>query len=296
MAVQPTKPPSKPNNRAILLIGIVCAALAFGGVIYLLRQGGNNGPTSQVLVAKSDIQAGALLTPDSVKVASLPTDAIPADAIQDPAAVSGKIAVNRISTNTPMVPSLFQGSATTGKGPGSAGTSPASSTSGRIAVDKGHVALAIPAVLAKDEFTAGDLLSVGYYIQPGDHIDILIDPGQPSGAPAGVRYSFQDVLVLRVGTGTGAAAPAAASGSTAAPVATAAPTVYIVELPRGQAEELTAILTKRVPQTLVKYVLRPQEEYGKPGAPNYQDSTGAAPATKQDPTATGDSLGKLFPR
>ncbi|MFN2569585.1 MAG: Flp pilus assembly protein CpaB [Candidatus Dormibacteria bacterium] len=287
MAVQPTKPPGR-SNRLILLIGIVCAALAFGGVIYVLRQGGTNGSTTQVVVAKSDIEAGALLTQDSVKVASLPSDAISADTIQDPAAVTGKVAANRISANTPLVPALFQGAASSTK-PGAS----APSTSGRIAVDRGHVALAIPAALAKDEFTAGDLLSVGYYIQPGDHIDILIDPGQASGAPTGIRYSFQDVLVLRVGSGTSAAP--AQSGSSA-PAATAAPTVYIVELPRAQAEQLTALLSKRGTQSLVKYVLRPQEEYGKPGAPNYQDSTGGGVPAKQDPTATGDSLGKLFPR
>jgi hypothetical protein len=147
-------------------------------------------------------------------------------------------------------------------------------------VSKGHVALAIPASGPQNSPDyAGDLFSVGYYIQAGDHIDILIDPG--SGPPA-VRYSFQDVPVLRTG-----AANAAAN---------AAPSVYIVELPRQQAEELTFLITHRGPQTVLKYVLRPRDEYGKPGAPNYEDSPLTPVPPKADQAITPDVLNKLFPR
>ena len=72
-------------------------------------------------------------------------------------------------------------------------------------------------------------MSVGYYIQPEDHIDILVTP---AGKP-GVRYAFQDVRVLRVGASTGARRPPA----------TAAVNSYIIELPRNQAEIMTALTT-----------------------------------------------------
>jgi Flp pilus assembly protein CpaB len=260
----------------------VCAALAFGGVMLVLRQSGSSGPTRNVLVAKADIGAGAAITADSVRVAPLPAESTPADVLVDPAAVSGKIAATGISANTPLVPALFLGGGLTPSGAATPATATKAATGDHLAIDKGNVALAIPAGVVNSDFASGDLLSVGYYIQPGDHIDILIDPGQPNGAPAGVRYSFQDVLVLRSGTGGSAA--------------NAVPTVYVIELPRAQAEALTAVIAHRGPQSVVKYVLRPQDEYGKPGAPNYEDSGVLTIPIKQDQTVNGDALNRLLPR
>jgi hypothetical protein len=173
---------------------------------------------------------------------------------------------------------------------------------------KGYVALAIPAIPATPPAAAGsscpvqlnsfglagDQASAGYYIQPGDHIDVLIDPGN-----GGIRYSFQDLIVLRVGT----------SGTTSS----GTPTVYIVEVPRSQAELLTALVTLRGIQKQangcitagpfpVKYVLRPQAEWGKLAPdnssykPNYEDATGGQPPAVNDPTVSPQTLQSLFSR
>ena len=41
------------------------------------------------------------------------------------------------------------------------------------------------------------LVSAAGYILPGDHIDILV---QSIDGTVGIRYTFQDLIVLRVGT------------------------------------------------------------------------------------------------
>lgn len=287
MAVQPPKS----KNRVILLIGVACAALAAVLVVFLLQRGNTTGPTRTVLVAKTDIEAGTVVTQDALKANDLPEGTVPGDVVTDPGQVNGKIAAIRIAANTPITLSQFQGAES--KAPGaSTATVPASTSGGRITgITKGYVAMAIPAALSNADYAAGDLLSVGYYIQPGDHIDILIDPGS---SPPGIRYSFQDVVVLRAGTATGATTSSASPNS--APATSAVPTVYVVELPRAQAEVLTAILSHRGPQSLVKYVLRPQSEYGQPGSPAYEDSGNPAVPGKQDQTMNGDTLSRIFPR
>jgi len=139
---------------------------------------------------------------------------------------------------------------------------------------------------------SADQASAGFYIQPGDHIDILIDPGN-----GGIRYAFQDLPVLRVGASGGEAGSAA--------------TVYIVEVPRSQSELLAALVTLRgVVKTsptdvtpgpfVVKYVLRPQSEWGKMAAdgssytPNYEATTGPAVPAPADGEASVSSLDALF--
>ncbi|MBV8445114.1 MAG: hypothetical protein JOZ92_04280, partial [Candidatus Dormibacteraeota bacterium] len=203
------------------------------------------------------------------------------------------------TVNTPIVPAFFQAA------PLSAATT--TNSNGQpvdlaTQIVKGYVALAIPAVPATPPAStsgtqlntfglSGDLATVGYWIQPGDHIDILVDPGNN-----GVRYSFQDLVVLRVGTA------GAANGT---------PTVLIVEAPRAQAELLTALVTLRgitkdasgnvTPGPyVIKYVIRPQSEWGKLAAdnssytPNYESSGNGSLPSVNDPTVSTQTLQSLF--
>ena len=128
---------------------------------------------------------------------------------------------------------------------------------------------------------AGPLVSAGYYILPGDHVDMLV---QSTTGTLGLRYTFQDLIVLRVGS----------SGTTG----TASPDVLVVEVPRAQAPLLAGLVDGDGHEFVVKYVLRPESEWGKLSAtgytPNYE-STGAAdfPVVKQ--TIVGPStLDSLF--
>ncbi|HKR98045.1 MAG TPA: SAF domain-containing protein [Candidatus Dormibacteraeota bacterium] len=280
---------NKPNNRVFLLLGVVLAALAFGGVLFALRSA-SGGATKSVVVAKTPITAGSQVTADQLTTASVPETAAAADAFNDPQLVVGKTINATVSANTQMVPALFSVAAL--PGPASSGTTANGQAAPPISlsqiVTKGYVAVAIPAG-GQGSALGADLMSVGFYIQTGDHIDILIDPGS-----GGVRYSFQDVPVLRVGD-SGSAAGAAVS-------------TYIVEVTRGQAELLTELFTQRGQQCTtptdcpmaVKYVLRPQSEWGKLTATSYEpnyEATGAQTLPKpQDSTVTPGTLNSIFGR
>ena len=274
MAIQP----NKPQNRVFLLVGIVLAAAAALAVLFAIsRSGGSNTPTSNVVVAKTTISAGTSITSDMLTTTGLAQGSFPADAFTDPSQVVGKTAPVTLSQNTPLYQSLFA----------SANPSiPGQPVVAHLDITKGYVAMAIPAAGGGTGSAAvsAELASVGFYIQPEDHIDILIDPGIP-GQP-GVRYSFQDVRVLRVGS----------SGTTASAVNS-----YIIELPRSQAEIMTALTTGRTGgQVVLKYVLRPQSEWGKrDGAngydkPNYEASTAQPLTTAADSGVSVATLNALF--
>lgn len=280
---------NKPNNRIFLLLGVVLAALAFGGVLFALRSAGG-GSTTSVVVAKADIAAGSQITADQVTTASVTV--APPDAYRAPTDVVGKTINVSVSANTQLVPAFFQGASLPGPAAAASGNGAAPPpVSLAQVVTKGFVAMAIPAAAGSGGALGADQTSVGFYILTGDHIDILIDPTGSSG----VRYSFQDVPVLRVGD-SGAAAGGAV-------------TTYIVEVPRNQAELLTELFTQRGQQcattppacaTAIKYVLRPQSEWGKLTAtsfePNYEPASGPALPKPADTTVTPSTLSSLFGR
>jgi Flp pilus assembly protein CpaB len=284
--------PNKPQNRVFLLVGIVLAAAAAAAVLFAVsRNTGSNVPTTNVVVAKSTIAAGTAITSDLVTTTALPQGSFPADSFTDPNQAVGKIAPVTLSTNIPLTASLFASA--------SSGT-PGTGVVTHLDITKGYVALAIPAAGSGTTGVTAEQVSVGYYIQPEDHIDILIDASVATQVgvlvPPAVRYSFQDVRVLRVG----AATAAASTGSSAA--AAAAPSSYIIELPRNQAEIMTALTTGRVgSETILKYLLRPQAEWGKrDGAngfdkPNYESNTGTPLSLGADTPITPSMLSGLFP-
>jgi hypothetical protein len=167
----------------------------------------------------------------------------------------------------------------------------------QLVIASGDVALAIPASGSTSD-TATALMTVGYYIEAGDHIDILVDDGGASPTDNDAVYGFQDVPVLAVG---GEAAPAASPAATATTATLATPTYFVIELPRDQAEIMTAILTGRFATTatgnapsILKYVLRPTSEYGTPASPSYIPASGAALSDPGDQPVTPQSLSSMF--
>jgi Flp pilus assembly protein CpaB len=279
--------PNKPQNRVFLIVGIVLAAAAAAAVLFAVSGsvGRGSAPTTNVVVAKSTITAGTAITSDLLTSSALPQGSFPQDTFLDPNQAVGKIAPVTLSANIPLTASLFA-SATTG--------TPGTGVVSHLDITKGYVALAIPAGGTPGQpGLVAELMSTGYYIQPEDHIDILLDSGT-AGQPS-VRYSFQDVRVLRVGAASGASSAAGAATSSAV-------NSYIIELPRNQAEVMTALVTNRggVGQTLLKYVLRPQAEWGKrDGAngfdkPNYEANTGSTLTLGTDTAVTPQSLNGLF--
>lgn len=276
---------NKPNSRIFLLLGVVLAAAAAVAVLLLVR---SNAPANEVSVVVSDttIPAGTTLTPAMVVVTQVPLTAKPGDAYTDPVAVVGKVTQVALANNTPLVPGFFTTPAlsiTSSSGSG------ATAVSVETQITKGYVAVAIPTnasiptsvtTLQQNNFN-GPLVSAGYYILPGDHIDILV---QSTNGTQGVRYTFQDVIVLRVGD----------SGTSAS----AAPDVLIVELPRAQVPLLSALVVGDGHEFIVKYVLRPESEWGKLTAtgytPNYVSSGAPAVPSVKQTIVTPSTLDSLF--
>lgn len=287
---------SKPNNRVFLLLGIVLAALAFGGVLFALRQGSGN--TVSVVVAKGSIPAGTTITTDQVATVSIPSAAAPSDAYTVTSAVTGKTTTVAVGANDPLVPSVFAAQPLGGQPSTTSANGASAPVSLETSITKGFVAMAIPASGAVPPTTppvppgtpqmsqaavSPDLTSTGFYIQAGDHIDILaVDSSNNTYA---TRFSFQDIPVLRVGT----------SGSNGS-----SPSVYIVEVSRSQAQLLSSLTSGQARETVLRYVLRPESEWGKvtPGntgyTPNYETSSGPGIPSTPDTPVEASSLDTLF--
>ena len=275
---------NKPNSRIFLLLGVVLAAAAAVAVLLLVR---SNAPANEVNVVVSDtaIPAGTTLTPAMVIVTQVPVTAKPGDAYTDPVAVVGKVTQVALADNTPIVPGFFStpSLSITSSGTGTTVTDVESQ------ITKGYVAVAIPTnaavptnvpTLVQNNFN-GPLVSAAYYILPGDHIDILV---QSLNGTFGIRYTFQDLIVLRVGN----------SGSSAS----SAPDTLLVEVPRAQAPLLAGLIVGDGHEFVIKYVLRPESEWGKLTAtgytPNYEDAGSPnIPVVKQT-IVTPSTLDSLF--
>lgn len=280
---------NKPNSRIFLLLGIVLAAAAAVAVLLLVRSNGTGNEVS-VVVTNASVPAGTTLTQAMVVVAQVPTTTKPGDAYTDPSAVVGKTTTVALATNTPLVPAFFSTPALSVTSSGTGSTALSVETQ----ITKGYVALAIPgASTLPPAFTAAqqanltpELVSAAGYILPGDHIDILVTSYAGGSSTGNLRYSFQDVLVLRVGV----AGTAAANTN-----------VLLVEVPRSQAALLTAlVIGDGDHEIVVKYVLRPQSEWGKLAPdgssykPNYEASGPPSLPVVTETTVTPSMLDNLF--
>ena len=264
------------NNRVIVLVGVVIALVAFGLSLYISHNGSNNsastGSTIPVAVAATDLVQGSQISPASISIVQYQPNQVPAGSSPNGASLMNQFLAVGVSKNTPLTSNLMVPSASAAQG--------AALTVQPLAISKGYVAMAIPANGGGGAANppSPDEVSVGYWIQPGDYIDIIEDTG------SSIRYAFQDVQVLKVGDqGT-------AAGGT--------PTVYIVEVPRAQAEELAYLIANKTDLTggasgphIVAYVLRgvPENNSGylpdaSPNLPPVQD----APVTPQ-------TFNSLFP-
>jgi Flp pilus assembly protein CpaB len=281
---------NKPNSRIFLLLGIVLAAAAAVAVLLLVRSNGTGNEVS-VVVTNASVPAGTTLTQAMVVVAQVPATTKPGDAYTDPTAVIGKTTTVALATNTPLVPAFFSTPALSVTSSGTGSTAISVETQ----ITKGYIAMAIPgASTLPSTYTSGqqanftpELVSAGGYILPGDHIDILVTNDAPGSTLGNLRYSFQDVLVLRVGV-----AGAAATANSA---------VLLVEVPRSQAALLTAlVIGDGDHEVVVKYVLRPQSEWGKLAPdgssykPNYEASGPPTLPVVTETTVTPSMLDNLF--
>lgn len=261
------------NNRVIVLVGVVIALVAFGLSLYVSHNGSSNssssGDTVPVAVAKTDLIQGSQITADSIAVVQYNAAQVPVGASPDGASLLNKFLSVGVSKNTPLTANLLVADANSAKS--------AALTVQPLDIHPGYVAMAIP---TDGGGGTTDIVSVGMWIQPEDHLDMIIDTGQGS-----VRYGFQDVRVLKVGSQS-----AAAGGGGA--------TVLVVELPRAQAEEMAFLFAKKTDlqgQTagphVVSYVLRGTKDKGT----GYLDDADPNVPAKKDAPVSASTFNSLFP-
>ncbi len=253
--------------------------------------------TDQVVVAATAIPAGQKITAAELTTRAFPTNNVPVGYLSLASEAIGKIAAVTITAGLPITADLLTTTPGTTNVP----------IPNQLDIAPGDVALAIPASGTTPD-TSTALMTVGFYIQAGDHIDILVDDGGPSADSNDVSYGFQDVPVLAVGGQTASTASPAATTTTTAP---ASPTYLIIELPRNQAEVMTALLTQRFTNStpsssspsstagptapyILKYVLRPSSEYGTPASPKYEAASGPALTDPGDQPVTPQSSSTQF--
>ena len=172
------RPLLKRSNRLMLLLGVLLAVVAFGGVLMFGSRSSSGGtPQSQtvsVVTALQDVALGSTLTPAVLTTVDLPTaDAI--DTFRDPTQLQGLVVRRTVRAGTAFTSADFQSSA----------VSAIDVTSG---LKPGQRAMAIP---------VDSLSGVGSLIQAGDFVDVMLaitDQPDPNKAP--VVGEFRDASGL----------------------------------------------------------------------------------------------------
>jgi len=164
----------KRSNRLMLLLGVLLAVVAFGGVLMFGSRSGTNEAakpqTVSVVTALQDVALGTTLTPEILTTVPLATD-LAIDTFRDPAQLSGKVVRRSVTAGIPFTSADFQ----------SATVSALDVTSG---LEPGQRAMAIP---------INSLTGVGSLIQAGDYVDVMLTiPDQPDPNQAPVVGEFRD--------------------------------------------------------------------------------------------------------
>jgi Flp pilus assembly protein CpaB len=155
---------------------VLAAALLLAAVVVALRPDGSPGALLPppvgvpVVVAARDLPAGVVLTRSDLRVASLPTAAVPAGAARDPAPLLGRTVAGPVRRGETVTDARLVGPGLT------AGLGPQESS-------------AVPVRLADAEAAA--------LVRPGDRVDVLGAPVDADGTP-GARDAVEVATGVRV--------------------------------------------------------------------------------------------------
>jgi len=155
--------------------------LAFGTYNYMQKQAPAQTvslPTRPVVVAAADLDVGAELTKEDLRIIQWPANAMPATAIANPAEVIGRGLVLPVIQNEPILPMKL---AAVGAGAGLPPT--------------------IPPGLRAVSIRVNEVIGVAGYVLPGTRVDIVatVNPGGPGGEPTS-KVILTNVQVLAAGT------------------------------------------------------------------------------------------------
>ncbi|MBN1890197.1 MAG: Flp pilus assembly protein CpaB [Thermoflexales bacterium] len=154
------------RGRTLLLVGVVVLLIAALAVVFMLRQGGDDGEvalepvgtptpsTTQIVVAIQDIPRGEQVMSGTVDLADWPIGRVPAGAMVSVDKAMGQYVRFDLPSGVPILPGML--AATLGE---LAGVSDLP-----LKILPGKVAVALP---------VSRLSSVAYALMPGDHVDVL---------------------------------------------------------------------------------------------------------------------------
>ena len=166
----------------VLVLAIAAGgAFAFGTYNYVqnLPTQTTTIPTKPVVVAASDLDIGAELTRDNIRIIQWPANAVPANVISDPKDVIGRGLIMPMIQNEPFLP-MKLASAEAG-----AGLPPA-----------------IPPGLRALSIKVNEVIGVAGYVLPGTRVDVLVtvSPGNGGQGDMTSKVILTNVQVLAAGT------------------------------------------------------------------------------------------------
>ena len=134
-------------------------------------------PTKPVVVASNDLDIGAEISRDDVRVIDWPTSAVPANAISDPQEVIGRGIIMPMIQNEPFLPLKLSGK------------------------EGGGLPPAIPPGLRAVSVKVNEVIGVAGYVLPGTRVDVVATVS-PTQQPADMtsKVILTNVQVLAAGT------------------------------------------------------------------------------------------------
>ena len=280
MAVAPAATRPRPGGgRLFIIVGVLLAALAFGGVFLLGNVGGGGalgGPTNTVIVAKQSIPLRHQITAADLTTgkASASGDAVLTNVYTTTADVINKIAQINISKGAMITSDMLAIDLN---------VIPTGAQPAYLPLAKGYVAMTIPT--GEQQGVAGHI-SVGDYITVISSVSVQIfaTSGTQQGPPKQVSKTvFTNLRIIGLGPASSGVTSAAGSGQTTSQGAAATTGVtssLTVELTQCDAEYLVWFLAN----TTIRYTLESYKDY-KPTPPADNDD----PACLQITSAGGVS-------
>ena len=162
------------NPRAILMI-VVAVIIGIGAVALASRWVSKqaNVATNQIVVAASDIDMGAQITPDKIKMGDWPAANIPDGAIKDLKLLEGRVLKFRLMRGEPVLESKL---------------APVGSKAGLSAVlNEGKRAMTV---------RVNDVIGVAGFALPGTYVDIVVNTEDENVKAEGGRSRTVSKIVL----------------------------------------------------------------------------------------------------
>ena len=265
MAVAPAATRPRPGGgRLFIIVGVLLAALAFGGVFLLGNVGGGGalgGPTNTVVVAKQTIPLRHQITLADLETAKASVNGnAPTNSYSNLADVKDKIAQVNIAKGVILTSDMLA----TDLNVIPTGAQPA-----YLPLAKGYVAMTIPT--SEQQGVAGHI-SVGDYVTviASVSVQIFATSGTQQGPPKQVSKTvFTNLRIIGLGPASSGVTSAAGSGQTTSQSAAATTGVtssLTVELTQCDAEYLVWFLAN----TTIRYTLESYKDY-KPTPPADND-------------------------